>query len=246
VLDGDFALAEDLLKEMAEQGMFREYLRGRAMRAQWQRLSPLPRTRAANSDSSADASAEDSALSAPQAPCARGGHAMCIDPASLQIYLLGGYTGTHTLSDFWVYSVASSEWTLLSDDTEKEKNGPGKRCCHKMVWDEKGGCIYLLGRLGDGAETAAIGGENLSAGPSCESGMPGVAPPVTGHDNGQKTWAYCSEFHRYHTRGLDAGKWDLLSFDTAVRFPRVSGTQSTADPPPSINETVSRRATAHL
>jgi hypothetical protein len=27
---------------------------------------------------------------------------------------------------------------------------------------------------------------------------------------------YCSEFFRYHTRGLDAGKWDLLSFDTAV------------------------------
>ena len=26
----------------------------------------------------------------------------------------------------------------------------------------------------------------------------------------------CSEFYRYHTRGLDAGKWDLLTFDTAV------------------------------
>jgi hypothetical protein len=36
-------------------------------------------------------------------------------------------------------------------------------------------------------------------------------------DGSGKPVPYCSEFFRYHTRGLDAGKWDLLNFDTAVR-----------------------------
>ena len=75
-----------------------------------------------------------------------------------------------------------------------------------MVVDTKSRCVYLLKRLGDrdvmpvmpeDREMLRRAGERV-----------GSLRAVT---------AYCSEFYRYHTpRGLDAGKWDLLSFDTAV------------------------------
>jgi hypothetical protein len=205
VLRGDFAASVDLLKEMAENDMFEEYLKGREMKAEWKRLCPLPHCETAT---------EGDAHVSPSIPCARGGHAMCLDPSTLQIYLLGGYTGQLILADFWVYSITSNKWTLLSDDTEKEKNGPGRRCCHKMVWDEKGGCIYLLGRLVEGNE---MGVDDASIGPSSDGGT--TAQQSTAPSGaGEKTVSYCSEFHRYHTRGLDAGGWDLLTFDTAVRF----------------------------
>ncbi|KAG2364029.1 Muskelin N-terminus-domain-containing protein [Suillus spraguei] len=84
-------------------------------------------------------------------------------------------TGQKSLDDFWVYD---------------------------MVYDTKSGCIYLLGRLGDGDILKPEDHQELLR-------RAGEVP-----DESRST-AYCSEFYRYHTRGLDAGKWDLLSFDTA-------------------------------
>ena len=196
---------------MSEANMFKEYLKGREMKAQWERLPPHY---ADNSDPN-----DRLILTPSQTPSPRGGHAMCIDFCASKIYLLGGYTGTHTLSDFWIYDITLNEWMVLSDDTEKEKNGPGKRCCHKMVWDEKSGCIYLLGRLGEGVDVGGCTGVTNRNASEEESESEGGMSQGNGQEPaGSKAVAYCSEFHRYHTRGLDAGKWDLLSFDTAVSY----------------------------
>ena len=70
-----------------------------------------------------------------------------------------------------------------------------------MVFDQKTGCIYLLGKLGD-EEGSRLISENT----------PEPKPPGTGEQQ------FSSEFYRYRTRGIDRGNWELLNFDTAVRF----------------------------
>lgn len=144
---------------------------------------------------------------------------MCVDEQNGLVYLFGGWDGQRSLDDFWVYELASDSWRLLSLAASREKNGPGPRACHKMVFDSKTGSIYLLGRLGDGerpdsaqslAESSRSREEGTTASAPPTSGSPHTPAPDLSH-------VPCSEFYRYHTRGLDAGKWDLLSFDTAVR-----------------------------
>lgn len=127
---------------------------------------------------------------------------MCIDQGKQVIYMFGGWDGQNSLDDFWVYDIQDDRWTLLSANSSSEKNGPEPRSCHKMVFDAKTGCIFMLGRLGDkDAQEYAEGLDRRHA---------------RGAGEDDRTVPFCSEFHRYHTRGLDAGKWDLLSFDTAV------------------------------
>ncbi|KAG5643379.1 hypothetical protein DXG03_000993 [Asterophora parasitica] len=135
-------------------------------------------------------------------PSPRGGHAMCINPINDLIYLFGGWDGQKSLDDFWVYSVKEDKWRVLSHSTSGEQNAPGARSCHKMVFDTKTGSIYLLGRLSD-LDSAKVGGNRT---------------PEQDHarnSSTSSTSAFCSEFYRYHTRGMDSGKWDFLSFDTA-------------------------------
>ncbi|PPR03546.1 hypothetical protein CVT24_007035 [Panaeolus cyanescens] len=129
-------------------------------------------------------------------PPARGGHAMCMDPINDMIYLFGGWDGEKDLDDFWVYSVKEDKWTLISEATHKEQNAPGPRSCHKMVFDTKTGSIYLLGRLSETDSAEA------------------PTPPPGDSVGDSQTRTLCSEFYRYHTRGVDTGKWDFLSFDT--------------------------------
>lgn len=149
------------------------------------------------------------------APSKRGGHAMCIDHENGVIYLLGGWDGRKSLDDFWAYDIREDRWRVLSHNTEREKNGPGARSCHKMVFDTKSGCIYLLGRLadGDGLKSRGEAPQSVDVGVGADGGG-GEGEERSG--DGVTTTAFCSEFYRYHTRGLDSGKWDLLSFDTAV------------------------------
>ncbi|KAH7925639.1 hypothetical protein BV22DRAFT_1119428 [Leucogyrophana mollusca] len=134
------------------------------------------------------------------APSPRGGHAMCIDPDGGFIYLFGGWDGQRSLDDFWMYNIKAGRWRLLSPSTAAEKNGPVARSCHKMCFCTKSGCIYLLGRMEDGDITGPVDEEAMR---------------MAGENAAERPTARCSEFYRYHTRGLDAGKWDLLSFDTA-------------------------------
>ena len=164
---------------------------------------------------------------------------MCMDEQDGFIYLFGGWDGQQNLDDFWVYDVRKDTWRMLSMATSRENNGPGPRACHKMVFDPKTGAIYVLGRLGEGEtlEPLPVRGDE-------GSGAPVPVPPTSPRPSintaavdiarqGNVTplpWsAYPSEFYRYHTRGLDAGKWDLLFLDTAVSVPDDFTTCPVAD-----------------
>ncbi|KAL0956651.1 hypothetical protein HGRIS_002783 [Hohenbuehelia grisea] len=185
VLQGDFPKCTELLGKMANAELFSEYLKSQPPHSSWRRIHGV------NADG--------------DIPSPRGGHAMCIDPTNEVIYLLGGWDGEHSLDDFWRYDMRQDRWHVMSLGTAKEKNGPGPRSCHKMVFDVKTGCIYVLGRLSEG--------EANPRGPGASGSVSERRATISNPSQGPAS--FCSEFYRYHTRGLDAGKWDLLSFDTA-------------------------------
>lgn len=179
VLRGQFAEAERCLRACSDNGLFDSFIKSSQPRAHWKRITAV--------DADGDY------------PMKRGGHAMCIDSEKGRIYLHGGWDGTRNLDDYWEYDIADNRWKLLSQHTSQDKNGPGPRACHKMVFDQKTGCIYLLGKLGD-EEGSRLISEDTSE----------PKPPATGEQQ------FCSEFYRYRTRGIDRGNWELLNFDTAV------------------------------
>lgn len=129
---------------------------------------------------------------------------MCIDPVNRMIYLFGGWDGKKSLDDFWSYDIKEDRWHVLSHGTSALPNAPGARSCHKMVFDTKTGSIYVLGRLSDADVLQPPSGPPPSSRQSSDRTVAGVSKGAL------------SEFYRYHTRGADRGKWDFLSFDTAV------------------------------
>ena len=181
VLKGQFAEAEQCLRMCFDNGLFDSFIKSSQPRAHWKRITAV--------DADGDY------------PMKRGGHAMCVDSEKGNIYLHGGWDGTKNLDDYWEYSIANNRWRLLSQHTSQDKNGPGPRACHKMVFDQKTGCIYLLGKLGD-EEGSRLLSEDASE----------PKPPEAGEQQ------FSSEFYRYRTRGIDRGNWELLNFDTAVCF----------------------------
>ncbi|TFK44149.1 Muskelin N-terminus-domain-containing protein [Crucibulum laeve] len=195
VLRGNWTRAEELLSTFSDYELFNAHLTSCQPHAAWTRLH--------GTDADGDI------------PCARGGHAMCIDPINEMIYLFGGWDGEHSLDDFWMYSIKEDKWHMLSLSTSKENNAPGARSCHKMVFDTKTGSIYLLGRLNDsdGVTSATATPRTGTAAIRQQRAQSGPAATDDAVVNASKT--YCSEFYRYHTKGVDKGKWDFLSFDTA-------------------------------
>lgn len=203
VLHGAWSEAEKLIHDCADAGLLRAYRHACQARMRWTRVRGL--------DPDGDV------------PCRRGGHAMCIDEQGGIVYLFGGWDGQRSLDDFWAYEIKTDAWRCLSVATSRDKNGPGPRACHKMVFDTKTGSIYLLGRLGEGDGMAdhrashPIPVPERAEGHSREGSLPWAGPPaVAPQEIGSAYPSQCSEFYRYHTRGLDAGSWDLLSLDTAV------------------------------
>ena len=128
---------------------------------------------------------------------------MCIDEESGTIYLFGGFDGHKSLDDFWSYSIAAGTWTLLSEHAGMGQ-GPSARSCHRMIFDPKNGCVYLLGKLtdGDGDADDVLGGAHTRES-SADSTLLEDCP---------------GDFWRYHTQGPIAGSWEILSADTAVCF----------------------------
>ena len=203
VLRGDWSSAEKLLDLFASTGLFDDYLQSCQPHAMWTRLR--------GTDADGDV------------PPARGGHAMCIDPINEMIYIFGGWDGEKSMDDFWVYSIKEDKWRVLSHSTSQEQNAPGARSCHKMVFDTKTGSIYLLGRLNDADGLRAPAPSNSR--PLRSTGTPSSLPqqqqqqPSATSSTSEETKppnTSFSEFYRYHTRGVDSGKWDFLAFDTAV------------------------------
>lgn len=207
VLKGNWISAEETVHQASSSGLLNAYRYSCQPQARWTELN--------GTDADGDV------------PRRRGGHAMCMDEQNGLIYLFGGWDGQQNLDDFWVYDTKKDTWQMLSMATSRENNGPGPRACHKMVFDSKTGAIYVLGRLGEGDALDIPAARSDEA-----SGMPAPAPSTTPRPSintaaavdasrqGNVTplpWsAYFSEFYRYHTRGLDAGKWDLLFLDTSV------------------------------
>ncbi|KAL5523551.1 hypothetical protein ACEPAG_7724 [Sanghuangporus baumii] len=226
VLHGDWVASEAQLKSLSAAGLFSEFIHSCTPHARWKRL----RGTDANGD----------------VPGRRGGHAMCMDVENGLIYLFGGYDGHRSLDDFWVYNVREGRWRLLSHSVVEEKNGPTPRACHKMVFDPRNGCIYVLGRLSDSDfQEAKAAADATSQG--SESGTP--PEPLQGYGQVRSAWSnrraagaattsasatpplqqpnntaspaptkdYLSELYRYRTRGIDQGNWELLNYDTSIK-----------------------------
>lgn len=162
VLRGDWAASEAQLKSVSAADLFSEFIHSCTPRTRWKRL----RGTDANGD----------------APGQRGGHAMCMDVENGLIYLFGGYDGQRSLDDFWVYNVREGRWRLLSHSVVEEKNGPTPRACHKMVFDPRNGCIYVLGRLSDSDFQEAKAAATATA---TAQSTEGAAPPEPLQGSGQ-------------------------------------------------------------
>ena len=135
------------------------------------------------------------------APRQRGGHAMCIDEAAGMIYLYGGWDGERSLDDFWVYAIAESRWQAVP--RPEDAAWPGRRSCHKMTFDAGSGRIYLLGCLSVSDDDLREADAARTRSPATSTGE--ARPPTQRAD-----------FYAYHTRGENAGAWELLSADTEV------------------------------
>ena len=181
VSDGNWAEAERVLQLAAEAGQFDTYAREAPAQATWRRLY----------GASADG----------DAPGQRGGHAMCIDEAAGRIYLYGGWDGERSLDDFWMFSIAETQWHMMP----RNRDGvwPGRRSCHKMAFDPGTGHIYLLGCLGVSDDDLRETDPARTRGSGASAGEP--RPPTQRPD-----------FYVYHTRGDNAGTWELISANTEV------------------------------
>ncbi len=135
------------------------------------------------------------------APRQRGGHAMCIDQAAGRIYLYGGWDGERSLDDFWMYSIAEGQWYMMPRNDDAV--WPGRRSCHKMAFDAGTGRIYLLGCLGVNDDDL---GETDPARTRSSGASAGEPRPPTQR----------ADFYAYHTRGDNAGTWELISANTEV------------------------------
>ncbi|KAJ1653783.1 hypothetical protein IWQ61_006164 [Dispira simplex] len=125
---GHFDQVEHLLTTCQTRGLFDDYLQRCPYIAQWERIQ----TKEGNCPW----------------PGPRGGHQMCVDNERGQIYLFGGWNGTHNLADFWRFDVQKNTWTLLSEDTVAQ-GGPRGRSCHTMCLCPKTQIIYISGRYVD-------------------------------------------------------------------------------------------------
>lgn len=176
VHSGDFVAAECVLGKAASAGLYTSYLASCEPTAAWTQLH------GADPDGNV--------------PGARGGHAMCIDTQRGLIYIHGGFNGTASLDDFWVYAIAEDRWRLLSSHTGLD-GGPSPRSCHRMVVDDSTGDVYLLGRLSD--NDAALCTAITAGGEDAPAPIPSSQP--VDQSFGPELWCY-------RASGAHAGSWE--------------------------------------
>ncbi|CEP17136.1 hypothetical protein [Parasitella parasitica] len=139
VVDANFTAAEQVLHTVYQRNMYKPYSDSVKYTPIWKQIQ---------------ASNEDG-----EAPCARGGHQMCIDVQDRMIYILGGWDGKQDLSDFWCYNILENRWSLLSIDT-RIQGGPSPRSCHKICFDPASRSIFVLGRY---VESPPSAGQTLDS-----------------------------------------------------------------------------------
>jgi hypothetical protein len=202
IVSGDFKNAELALEDAAPVGLYTAYMQTCAPTAVWTQLT------------GADADGN--------VPPSRGGHAACIDESAGLLYIHGGWDGERNLGDFWVYTLADDRWCCLSTATSSIPGGPRARSCHRMVFDDASGAIYLLGGMSLLYPRDEEGSEGLPRVP-----LPGMASE-SGND-----LSFNTDFYRYHTRGANVGRWErlvaaevithILPPPTPDRLPQTSG-----------------------
>lgn len=86
-------------------------------------------------------------------PSERGGHQLTFCSNTNEIFLFGGFSGVHELSDMWSFDPSSAvsgngkgTWTYLSKDVTAA-GGPSPRSCHKLIYVPSTHCLYTLGRF---------------------------------------------------------------------------------------------------
>ncbi|KAL9540450.1 hypothetical protein MBANPS3_009668 [Mucor bainieri] len=134
VVDANFTAAEKVLDTAYQRNMYHPYSDSVTYTPTWRQIQ---------------ASDDDG-----EAPCARGGHQMCIDVQDRMIYILGGWDGRRDLSDFWCYDIRENRWALLSTDTQMQ-GGPSPRSCHKICFDPVSRSIFVLGRYVESPPSAS-------------------------------------------------------------------------------------------
>ncbi|KAE8266220.1 hypothetical protein A4X09_0g6123 [Tilletia walkeri] len=165
--------ARETTAENEEDGevLFAHFVSRTVPRSVWtampvRRALPSPSSESAESTPPATSSRPSPALlirNAPSRPGPRAGHQMIFDSTKSIAYLFGGWDGTRDLADFWAYDVERATWRCISMDTSQPAPrhpderpsypyglgtaGPIARSCHRMVFDPRTGCIYLLGRF---------------------------------------------------------------------------------------------------
>jgi len=84
-------------------------------------------------------------------PPARSCHKMLLNPGYKQLFVLGRYVdrskrdqADSIKSDFYLYDISTSKWTLISDDTS-EIGGPSLVFDHQMCLDAEQQNIYVFG-----------------------------------------------------------------------------------------------------
>ncbi|RCH82565.1 Muskelin 1, intracellular mediator containing kelch motif [Rhizopus stolonifer] len=155
VSKGDFKSAEEIIIKADKQHVFQSYVKEAKYLPTWQSITAF------NDDG--------------DAPCARGGHQICMDPDKERIYLFGGWDGKQELSDFWCYHIKDNRWKLISPDTSLQ-GGPSARSCHGICFDPVRKSIYVIGRY---IEACPLSISTLDGGPAllCDHQM--CVDPVT-------------------------------------------------------------------
>ncbi|KAJ3773011.1 Muskelin N-terminus-domain-containing protein [Lentinula raphanica] len=196
VLAGDWDKAENILQNISEAGLFDQYLQSSQPRAIWREIH--------DTDANGDI------------PSVRGGHAMCIDSQRGYIYLFGGWDGQKSLNDFWRYDIKQQRWAILSHNTSFHSNAPGPRSCHKMVYDSKTNCIYILGRLNDSDKPTKPRSSAQSRNTEAEAAVSTTQQSSTTTVGADETPTLASrpmllaEFYRYH---CEEDSWERLDID---------------------------------
>lgn len=204
VLQGDFSSTEQILVSMGSVSLFTMSLLDVQPLMHWTRLQ------------------DD------EVPSARGGHATCIDPQNGQVYMFGGWDGQKNLDDFWAFDIATGKWRLLMAATENDPHGPGPRACHKMVFDTNTGAIYVFGKLEEPnnveieVPSSSPHGSGLQAPTASPVDLRAPPLPINAPTRTMSWINYPAELFRYHSRGSQAGRWELVSADTAVSATRQS------------------------